>query len=487
MGGEGEVGDGSFGVLCVGDLLDEVGGVQSDDVGADDLVRVLVVEDFDDAVALVFGEGLGVGAEVRDGLAECEALVGGSLLGLFFVEADLGDFGMRKAGGGDGLVVDDVVPSADVLDGGDALGGGGMGEHLNAIGVADTVQVRDDVAVGTRLHAHGLVDLDDAPDEFDALVFEFEGLRIGDAARRDEARVHFEGLDGFLRLGVDRFDDHGPLASLPGRHLRREDARAVVDAPGRQEQALGQTGNFTVEGRHQVVHRLDERHLRAQRGVHVRELQADDPTSNDRRVLRDVLQVEGFVGGIDRFAVHLDPRRHEGNRPRRQHDILRRHRLAIPDVQGVGSGVGAQFRNDFHAQPLQRPLQAPSYLGHQLLGVRGDALAIVRDVAQADAHGFQMHLILHLPHAPRRRQEGLRRHAPTVHAGPPDVAAAQNASLQPHRPRVKRRPVTAHAAAHDRHVKVEVVHPHHGTTHQALRAHGQQQQRHHLLDPPHRG
>ena len=60
---------------------------------------------------------------------------------LLLRRADHRDLGVREARRGDVLVVDDVLAAADVLDGADALGRRRVGEHLDAVGVADAVEV----------------------------------------------------------------------------------------------------------------------------------------------------------------------------------------------------------------------------------------------------------------------------------------------------------------------------------------------------------
>mmetsp|Transcript_12348 Transcript_12348/g.49743 ORF Transcript_12348/g.49743 Transcript_12348/m.49743 type:complete len:451 (+) Transcript_12348:1219-2571(+) len=385
---EGEVADRGARLLGVGDLGDKVGRVEADDVRAEDLLGLFVEQQLDDAVALALGERFRVGAEVGHGLAELEALVGGARLGFVFVEADRGDLGVREARSGNRLVVHDVLAAADVLDGRNALGRCSVREHLDAVRVADAVEMRDDLAVlfGGQ-NAHAFVDGDDASRERDAVLFEIQRLCIRDATRRDEARINLQRLDGLLGLGVDRLDDDGALVSHAGRHLGREDARSVIDTARLQEQPVGDARNFPVEGRHERVEGLDEGHFGAQRGVHISKLEADDARADDRDVLRHVLQVERLVRRIHRGSVDLDAWRHERHRPRRQDDVLSRVSVALLGNQRVLAAVRRELRDDLDAEPVERALEPAADFGHELLRVRRNTFPIVRRAArERDAH-----------------------------------------------------------------------------------------------------
>mmetsp|Transcript_20885 Transcript_20885/g.49678 ORF Transcript_20885/g.49678 Transcript_20885/m.49678 type:complete len:302 (-) Transcript_20885:815-1720(-) len=283
--GEGGVGvhhhrqllDGGAGSDGVGALLDEVRGVDADDVHAQHLAGVLVEDALGHARALELGEGLGVGAEAASALAEREALGRRLGLGLLLREPNHGDLGVGEASRGDGVVINLVLPADDVLDGGDSLGGRRVREHHLAVGITDAPQTLHHLAVRLVEHLHLLVDLDEAADGLDALVLKLEGLRVGDAAGADEGSVDEERRvrDLLLGLGVDELDLHGLLSGLARDDLGSENRGVAVNLAGLNQRAVSHAADLGVKGRHEGVHSLDEGDLRAECRVHVRELEAD--------------------------------------------------------------------------------------------------------------------------------------------------------------------------------------------------------------------
>lgn len=63
---------GRLGSNGIGTLLDQVGGMNSNDVNTQQLARILVVEDLADAIRFVLGEGLRIRLEMRSLLAKLD-------------------------------------------------------------------------------------------------------------------------------------------------------------------------------------------------------------------------------------------------------------------------------------------------------------------------------------------------------------------------------------------------------------------------------
>ncbi len=115
---------------------------------------------------------------------------------------------MSEARGGNGIVVDDVFPSANVLDGRDPLSGGGVCQHHLSVGISDAVDVGNDFAVfvfGKDLHF--LVDGDESSLGLDAHVFESHVFGVGDASGGYHGGVDFESFDVLSEVSKKQWND----------------------------------------------------------------------------------------------------------------------------------------------------------------------------------------------------------------------------------------------------------------------------------------
>ena len=138
---------------------------------------------------------------------------------------------------------------------------------------------------------------------------------------------------------------------------------------------------------------LNERDLRAERGVHVGEFEADVPGADDRNPFGHPREIERFVRGEDGLAVGFDARRHERQRTRREDDVLR--------LDGLGARFERLRRNELarsfnhvDAEVFQRAFESATDLRHELRRVRRDAGAVVRDLAvDLDAESAEVLLI----------------------------------------------------------------------------------------------
>mmetsp|Transcript_47433 Transcript_47433/g.92566 ORF Transcript_47433/g.92566 Transcript_47433/m.92566 type:complete len:515 (-) Transcript_47433:57-1601(-) len=417
----------------VGTLLNKIGGVNPNDVHRHDLPRVFIVQHLGHARPLPLRQRLGVSAEAPRALPQAPSLLCGALHALLFGGSHHGDLRVGETGGGHGVVVDGVLPPADVLDRGDALCGGGVGEHHDPVGVTDTPDVGHDVAVGGGLHAHVGVHGDEAPVGLDASGLEAHVLGGGDAARGDHGGVHFEGLHVLLGLGVYHLDDDRLLPTNPGCDLAGEYPCSVIDRSRSDEYPLRLLGDLPVEGGHDVVHRLDEGHLRSQCRVHVAELQTDVPAANNGHVLRHRFQLQRAVRSIHRLLVHRHARRHERNRTRGQDDVPRGIHLPRGSVLHLvrHSRQDPAPLHDVHAQSHQTVLEIPLHFVRQILRVRGDGRPVVlHTTLHADAQGVQVARVAHVPDPTGRRQQGLRGNTPAVHAGSAHVVAGEDGRRQ---------------------------------------------------------
>mmetsp|Transcript_35090 Transcript_35090/g.78101 ORF Transcript_35090/g.78101 Transcript_35090/m.78101 type:complete len:374 (-) Transcript_35090:714-1835(-) len=295
----------------VGRLVDEVGGVQADDVHAQDLAGVLAVQHLGHAVTLLLGKSLGVGLEAGLCNAQLEALLLGHLLGLLLGHAHEGDLGVGEAGGGDRQVVQHVGAPAHVLHGGDTLCGGGVRQHVLAVGVTDAVHVWHHVTLCVQhLHLvrHG--------DEAAAVSLNVDGAQVqavgvGGPAGSHQHRVHLQLVDHLLGLEVSQLNGDGLHTWHARSDLGGNDTGVVVNGPALDQQPLGSARNLLVKAGHQVVQGLNEGDLSAQGGVHVRELEADVAGANDGNPVGQPVQLEGVVRSEDSLAINGDAWGHE--------------------------------------------------------------------------------------------------------------------------------------------------------------------------------
>lgn len=120
-------------------LCNHLTGVGADNVNAEDAVSLLVGEELDHAL----GVGVGLCARVGGEGEGTDVVLDAGLLELGLVLTDPCDFGVRVHDRGDGVVVDVAVALGDVLDGGDGLFLGLVGEHRAEGAVTDDTDVRD--------------------------------------------------------------------------------------------------------------------------------------------------------------------------------------------------------------------------------------------------------------------------------------------------------------------------------------------------------
>mmetsp|Transcript_3908 Transcript_3908/g.8604 ORF Transcript_3908/g.8604 Transcript_3908/m.8604 type:complete len:341 (-) Transcript_3908:777-1799(-) len=291
----------------IGTLLNQIGSVNSNNVHRHNLPGTLVIQNLGHSIPLQLCQRLGIGAEAPLALAKLPPLLRGELDRLLLGGTHHGDLGMGEARGRDGVVVDLVGPAADVLDGADSLGRGGVGKHHLAVGVADAVDAGNDLAVVVfGEDSHLFVDGDEASGGFDAGFFESHVGRVGDAAGGDHGGVDFEGFDMFLGLSINHLDSHRLLPRNPRRNLARKNASPVIDGPLPNQEPLGLLGNLPVEGGHDVGQGLDEGDLAAQGGVDVGEFESDVAGSDDGDPFGYRLEFEGAVGGVHGLLVDGD-------------------------------------------------------------------------------------------------------------------------------------------------------------------------------------
>ena len=296
-----------------GGLGDHLAGVGTDDVHAEDAVRLSVGDELDNALGIEVRLGARVSAE-----RECaHAVFGARGLDLGLVLAHPCDLRVRVHHARDRAVVDVAVALGDVLDRRDSLLLGLVRKHRAERAVADDADVR-------RLAAVFLVDDQTALLVLlHARVLQVQALGVWPPADGDEHGVCVQGL---------------LLAALGGLDVE-SDGRAAIIALGDlgtgleldallAEDLLRLLGDLRVHtGSANLVQELDNRDLRSETRPHRRHLQTDDATTDDDHLLGDLRQLERAGAGDD--ALLVDGQAGEGCRlaPGGNEDVLPAHGL----------------------------------------------------------------------------------------------------------------------------------------------------------------
>jgi hypothetical protein len=181
----------------IGTFLNQIGRMQADNVHGNDLARILVEQDLGHAIAFPFGQGLAIGAKTALGLAERPTLLFGTFFALLFGRTDHGNFGMRKAGGWNGIVIDDMGSTDNVFDSANALRRCRVRQHHFAIGIANTVQIWHNAAAWLGQDLHLFIHGHKAALSLNSSIFQTHVFRVRHATRRHHASVHFQSLDMF--------------------------------------------------------------------------------------------------------------------------------------------------------------------------------------------------------------------------------------------------------------------------------------------------
>ena len=284
---------------------------------------------------------------------------------------------------------------------------GPVGEHGPGRAVAD----RPD-AIAAR--AAELVD----PDEpafvaLDARLLEAEPLGDGPASDRDHEPVHLDPVRSLRVLVVDGHRFGARLAA--GDPLAEPDVEALA-----AEDPEGLLRDLPVRGGEEVLERFEQHHPGPEAVPDASELEADDPRPDDGEARRRLLEGEGALGVHD----------------------------ALPVRRGRGDGGRHRPGREDHVPGTERPRRGARHLDRAVPGQAGragdDLDAVLLEKARDPAAKRRDDLVfpgLHRGHVDpcafhgnpmtgkemrqvvkvvRRVEEGLRRDAPDVEAGPPE-------------------------------------------------------------------
>src|SRR5690242_9764056 len=271
MDGEGDLLDGELVFTGDGELVDHLGRVCADNVGAEYLTVFGVANDFDEAFCLARGAGAAASHE-----REFADLVVDLLFpDLRFGHPDRRDFRMAVCRTRDVAVVHrmHVLLTREILREDDAFAHSLVGKHWWTSDVADCVDAFDG-------GLHSFVDLDEAAlGHLDAGFLDSDVFNVWRATGGDKDFFDLEWL--FLPADLDIHGD-GALAHLHIADLR---ARKDIDLP--LLEAAGELGAAVgvLEGE-DTWQNFEQRHLGAKGSEHVGELATNRAGTNDRHRLR---------------------------------------------------------------------------------------------------------------------------------------------------------------------------------------------------------
>src|ERR1039457_2385480 len=283
--------DGGLGFHGGDGFRDQLEGLRTNDVDAEDLAECFVGYHLYKTIVAAEDAGLAVGAERELANLHFEALRFGLCLG----ESDAADAGVGVGGAGDAILVDRPDGFAGhVRDGDHAFHGRNVGK-LRRAGhyVADGV----DAGLAGLLV---LVDLDETAVEIDLRAFEADVFGVGLAANRDEQGLGFELL--LLAVG----ESGGELDTVIGLANVVNLGPGLAADAGLLERALQLLRNLFVLDRYDARQHFENRHLGSEAVKDGRELDADGARADDEHRFREGGEVEDLDVGEDRLGIGLE-------------------------------------------------------------------------------------------------------------------------------------------------------------------------------------
>src|SRR5581483_3368158 len=336
---------GEFGADGRGGLGDQLGGVRANGSSAEQLVGGGVGDPLHEADGFAGGESL-----AETGEAELAGLYGAILLlRVFLVDADRADLRRGEDHIGDDGVVPALFRANGVFGGGDALGGGVMGELDFAGDVADGVDVRGGrAAVVIGFDVAALAGLE-------AGVFELEAFGDGFAADGAEENV---GLEDFVaKTAADGTGAGGDFFErLAGEHA---DAELLFHV------SADFTADIGIEQQEDVLEQFDDGDLDAEHGGHAGEFATDETAAHHDHGAGEFLDVKESAAFDDALMFRQEAG-HGGSRAGGDDDLLRRKTGraagtghveggAVDEAGGAGElfhAIGGEQRADAAAQLL---------------------------------------------------------------------------------------------------------------------------------------
>mmetsp|Transcript_10278 Transcript_10278/g.17967 ORF Transcript_10278/g.17967 Transcript_10278/m.17967 type:complete len:392 (-) Transcript_10278:310-1485(-) len=319
--------------------------VRADNVDAEDLVRLRIRDELDDAIRIGDCPCPGVGEEGELADLELDALLGELLLGL----ADPGHLGMGVDHRRDGVVVDVASTIDNVLGYRNTFLLGLVGEHGSGDCIADGIHVgqrRLEVLVG--LDALPLVQLNTD-------ILESKLFREGPASCGDE---HVVGCQCLFRSALSWTDSQMDLIAfdLGAKNLGADDELHALLLQNLAEHAR----KFVVNEWDDAIQVFDDGHLGAEASPHGPHFKADDTAANDDEVLGHFRKGQGASGGHDLLLVNWDAGEWCDLRACGENYVFRLDGLggAVEAIYGdlVGGGEGAPALHVVHLVLLEKPL-----------------------------------------------------------------------------------------------------------------------------------
>mmetsp|Transcript_22935 Transcript_22935/g.40712 ORF Transcript_22935/g.40712 Transcript_22935/m.40712 type:complete len:302 (-) Transcript_22935:510-1415(-) len=261
----------------IGTFLNQISSMKTNNVNSNNFSSFFLEQDLGNTIALAFCQCLTVGTEATLRLAQSPALILGHFNGLFFSGSNHGDFGVSEACGWDGSMIDNVLPSADVFNGGDTMSRRCMSQHHFSVGITNAVQVGDELSIFVMAaqYLHLLVDIDETSVGFNATSLQSHVASVGDTSGGNHCGIDFDRFYMFFGLGVDHFDSYRLFSWNAGRDFRCEHTSSVINGSITDQETFRLFGNLAIKGRHEIIHGLDEGYFGTKSSVHIREFESN--------------------------------------------------------------------------------------------------------------------------------------------------------------------------------------------------------------------
>mmetsp|Transcript_17480 Transcript_17480/g.25862 ORF Transcript_17480/g.25862 Transcript_17480/m.25862 type:complete len:222 (+) Transcript_17480:250-915(+) len=193
---------------CVSTLLNQICGMDANNVHSHNLASVFVEEYLSDTISFSFGKSFTVRSEISLGLSKRPTLFLRKLFGLLFRGTNHSDLWMREASRRDCVMVYDMSAPNNVLNSRNTLSRGSMSEHHFPVCVSNAVHVWNDFTPFTLEHLHLIRYMNETSISLDARFLQTHVCGIGNTARGDHCGIDLKGLHMFLRLGVNHLNSH---------------------------------------------------------------------------------------------------------------------------------------------------------------------------------------------------------------------------------------------------------------------------------------
>mmetsp|Transcript_1315 Transcript_1315/g.1810 ORF Transcript_1315/g.1810 Transcript_1315/m.1810 type:complete len:301 (-) Transcript_1315:838-1740(-) len=235
----------------VSTFLDKIGSMDSNNVNGNDLAGIFIEQYLGHTSAFSLSKCLGVCTEASLTLAELPSFLFCHLDALFLGRSDHGNFRVGETSGGNGIMVNFMWSSNNVLNRGNPLSRGSMCKHHFSVSITNAVKVGNNFSVFLLgKNTHLLVNSNESTVSFNSHILEPHVLCIWDTTSGNHSSIDFKSFDMFLCLGINHFDSDRLFSGDTRGYFCGKDSSAVVNRTITNKKTFGLLGNFPIKSGH---------------------------------------------------------------------------------------------------------------------------------------------------------------------------------------------------------------------------------------------